>query len=238
MREAEHFTRTEPSAETVRTLDAIARVVGTAAHDFNNLLMTAMGYADLLRLQLPEDSRHRNDAQSIVDATTRAGQLCRQLLAFAQRQQLRPRNFGANDRLLQLKPKILDVLGEGISLRMALDQNIREIRCDPGHFDLMVLELAANAARAMKSSGVFSIISRAGEEHAVFEFADDGPGMAAESLERAFEPFFTTGPKRLAQGLGLSSIYGFALQSGGAIELRPVSPHGLLVEVRLPRGEA
>jgi two-component system, cell cycle sensor histidine kinase and response regulator CckA len=235
MGEKESTHSTEPSEETAKTLDAIARVTGTAAHDFNNLLMTVMGYADLLHAQLPEGERLRNDAQAIVEATTRAGKLCRQLLAFSGRQQLRPKRFPLNDRLLKIKGQTDAALGPNIKLDLQLDTACGDILCDPSQFDWMVLEMAANAAHAIQATGSFAIITRAGEDHAVIQFADTGPGMCGEAFERAFEPFFTTKPKRIAQGMGLPCIYGFVRQSGGTILLSPRTSGGVIFEVRLPR---
>jgi len=67
---------------------------------------------------------------------------------------------------------------------------------------------------------------------------DTGAGMPPDILERAFDPFFTTKEPGRGSGLGLSMVYGFALQSGGKVEISSAPERGTTVALWLPRAAA
>jgi signal transduction histidine kinase len=65
--------------------------------------------------------------------------------------------------------------------------------------------------------------------------SDTGMGMTDDVVARAFEPFFTTKAVGSGSGLGLSQVYGFAQQSGGAAAIRSHPGEGTRVTIWLPR---
>jgi CheY-like chemotaxis protein len=68
--------------------------------------------------------------------------------------------------------------------------------------------------------------------------ADTGEGMSSEATARAFEPFFTTKPVGRGSGLGLSQVYGYAVQSGGAVALESAPGKGTRVTMIFPASAA
>ncbi len=140
-------------------------------------------------------------------------------------------------------------LGEQGALSTVLMGNLWPTRADPSEVENAVLNLAINARDAMPTGGKLVIETRnvtvseadAGQETGMaagdyvrISVADSGCGMAPEVLERAFEPFFTTKEGR-GTGLGLSTIYGFARQSGGSVTIKSAPDAGTTVNLYLPR---
>jgi CheY-like chemotaxis protein len=140
-------------------------------------------------------------------------------------------------------------LGEQITLTTVLSGALWPTRADPSELENAVLNLAINARDAMPKGGKLVIETRnvSVDEAAVkadpglragdyvrISVTDSGTGMDAETQKRAFEPFFTTKEGR-GTGLGLSTIYGFAQQSGGYVTIRSAPGAGTTVSLYLPR---
>jgi CheY-like chemotaxis protein len=68
--------------------------------------------------------------------------------------------------------------------------------------------------------------------------SDTGIGIPTANLEKVFEPFFTTKDVGKGSGLGLSMVYGFIQQSGGAIRIRSVEGYGTIIRLYLPRASS
>lgn len=122
-----------------------------------------------------------------------------------------------------------------VELRFALGDVPSTIRMDRDRFELMVLNIAANADHAMPHGGVFSIgVAQADDGGSVLEFADSGTGMGEEVLARIFDPFFTTKPAGEGTGLGLSVIRDLVTRAGGTIIATSQLGAGTTLKVTLP----
>ena len=98
----------------------------------------------------------------------------------------------------------------------------------------------ANARRiTVRAAPAVLLPERAAELHAApgayvrIDIADDGQGMDAATRLRVFEPFFTTKRQGAGTGLGLSMVYGFVRQSGGAIDIASTPGRGTVVSLWL-----
>jgi CheY-like chemotaxis protein len=130
-------------------------------------------------------------------------------------------------------------------LRRTLDQRIRNaldvqpgcppLRADPGQLESALLNIAINARDAMPDGGLLSFSAAPDGDMVAITVADTGSGMTDEVRERAFEPFFTTKEHGRGTGLGLSTVYGFAKQSNGAVEIHGAPGSGTTVTLRIPR---
>jgi two-component system NtrC family sensor kinase len=114
-----------------------------------------------------------------------------------------------------------------IEFQRDMATDLPEIVGDPGQLTQVFTNLIINAANAMDGKGCITISSRfaAASEEVVLTFADTGPGIPAEIIDKIFEPFFTTKAPGSGTGLGLSVVYGIVQQHGGRIEVAN-SPHG------------
>jgi CheY-like chemotaxis protein len=171
--------------------------------------------------------------------------LTKRLLTFARRRRLTPQILDVNELILNLTEILQRSLGEPISLTTVLAGSAWHIRVDRSELENAILNLALNARDAMPAGGNLVIESRnvtaeqAGlspdGEFVLISVSDTGEGMTPGVRERAFEPFFTTKEPGRGTGLGLSSVYGFAEQSGGHVTIESELARGATVNLYLPR---
>jgi PAS domain S-box-containing protein len=229
-------------------MDAIGQLTGGVAHDFNNLLTVIIGTIGLL-MDAVADPKLVDICRMIEEAGLRGAELTRQLLAFARRQPLHPRDTDINALILKAAKLLKPTLGEQVEIEMALEEDCWHAMIDPGQLDTTLLNLAVNARDAMPDGGRLRFSSAnvvLGEAdadadpelnpgpHVSITVSDTGTGMPTAIRERAFEPFFTTKEIGKGTGLGLSMVYGFVKQSGGSIRIDSKEGCGTTVTLYLP----
>jgi signal transduction histidine kinase/HD-like signal output (HDOD) protein/ActR/RegA family two-component response regulator len=220
----------EEELNRAQRLEAVGQLAGGIAHDFNNFLTVIMGFGDLLREGLPQDSPLQHHVDTIMSVGERAATLTRQLLAFSRRQVLRPKVLILNAVVSDVQRLLVRLIGEDVKLTTVLDPSLRPVRVDPGSIENVIVNLAVNARDAMMDGGVLTIetsnveLKRASADplvkmmpgpYVLLQISDTGHGMTRETQERIFEPFFTT--KRRGTGMGLATVYGIVKQSGGYV---------------------
>jgi two-component system cell cycle sensor histidine kinase/response regulator CckA len=233
-------------------LQEVGQLAGGIAHDFNNLLTVILGGVDelLSRVQAPDALEELHQVRA---SARRGAALVAQLLAFGRRQTLMPRVLALNDAIANAAALLGRVLGEGIRLKLALEEPGRMVRVDPTQFDQVLVNLAVNARDAMAGQGTLTIASghvlllRAetiGAEsvppgrYATVEVRDTGAGIPPDVLPHILEPFFTTRRERGGTGLGLSTVHGIVRQSGGYLAVESQLGVGTCMRILLPRHEA
>jgi putative nucleotidyltransferase with HDIG domain len=220
----------EEQLNRAQRLEAVGQLAGGIAHDFNNFLTVIMGFGDLLREGISNDSPLRQHVDTIMSVAERAATLTRQLLAFSRRQVLKPRVIVLNTVITDVQRLLVRLIGEDIRLTTSLDPALEPVRVDPGGIEQVIVNLAVNARDAMVDGGVLTIETSNVEfttefadalghlkpgRYVLIQFTDTGHGMSRETQERIFEPFFTT--KKKGTGMGLATVYGIVKQSGGYI---------------------
>ena len=228
-------------------LEAVGQLAGGIAHDFNNLLTVVEGYAEMIRDdQAPHDA-DRASAEEILVAAQRAASLTRQLLAFSRRQILQPIRLNLNASVTSTQRMLSRLLGENIQIHTELASGLWDVFADPGQMDQIVLNLAVNARDAMESGGTLAIATAnvdraaalvqdlAAGEYVRLSVNDTGQGMDEETQRHIFEPFFTTKEVGRGTGLGLSTVYGIVMQSGGHIRVSSQPGQGCSFSIYLPR---
>ncbi len=211
-------------------LEAIGRLAGGVAHDFNNMLTVIGGYTAFALEHSEDGSPLRSDLQEIHNATERAAQLTRQLLAFSRKQVLKPELLDLNEIVVELRSMLQPMIGEDIVMSTELDPELGRIEADPGQLHQVVMNLIVNARDAMPAGGALSIVtanadvpvdfgdgSIAPGRYVTVTVRDAGEGIDEATLSQIFEPFFTTKDSAKGTGLGLSTVYGIVKQSGGYI---------------------
>ncbi|WP_267382750.1 MULTISPECIES: PAS domain S-box protein [unclassified Sphingomonas] len=229
-------------------VEAVGQLTGGVAHDFNNLLTVIRGSLDLLRRPgLSEEKRKRYMA-AISDTTDRATKLTSQLLAFARRQALKPEVFDAGESIASLRDMLGTLTGSRITVGLDVPDGAFLIRADRSQFDNALVNMAVNARDAMNGEGALTISVReasgipAVRSHpkvpgrfVAVAVVDTGAGIAADQLDRIFEPFYTTKGVGHGTGLGLSQVFGFAKQSSGEVIVRSVAGEGATFTLYLPK---
>ena len=237
----------EAALQQAQRMEAIGQLTGGIAHDFNNLLMVIGGNAAMLNDAVPDDAVRRR-LTAITQAAERGERLTRQLLAFSRRQMLRPEPIDLRHRVQDISDMLSPSLRADIEVTVKIPEQTWPVSVDLAEFDLALLNIAVNARDAMAEGGGFWVEARnvsldagdaAGEglagDFVAVTLSDTGAGMAPEVLAQAFEPYFTTKEIGLGSGLGLSQVYGFAKQSGGAASIVSAVGKGTSITLFLPR---
>lgn len=239
----------EESLARAQHLDAIGQLAGAVAHDFNNLLSVIIASLELCELR-SQDRRVRRMLVRALRAAEAGVTFNQRLLAVARKRDLQPVSLNLKQRVLAMSDLLKRVLGPDVELTNRLDARLWPVRVDPGELDSAILNLALNSRDAMPNGGQLFIGARnrtldaqaVSSEPEMHEgdyveliVKDTGIGMTAEVLRRAFEPFFTTKEAGKGSGLGLSSVQGFAHQSGGFVTLFSQPGEGTEVSIWMPR---
>lgn len=225
-------------------LEAIGRLAGGLAHDFNNILTAILGEADLATVSLSaafDMEQLQADLEehlgNVRDAGLRAARLTRQLLAYSRQQIMQPRVVDPLVVLMDLQEMLRRLVPEHIEIKVAEDSHSSPVLIDPGQLEQVIVNLVVNAAEAMPAGGEIGLSlkvvqSESGDDAVVFLITDTGTGLSEQDLERIFEPFFST--KGQARGLGLASVQGIVMQSGGSLEVESKPGIGTTFRVTLP----
>jgi signal transduction histidine kinase len=242
MKEIHERAKVQAVLAQAQKMEALGQLTGGIAHDFNNLLNVIMGNADLIT-RLSDDERIRNMALAAKRATERGAKLTGQLLTFSRRSNLDLKAVDATALLRGMSDMLSLSLGAGVRFGMEFEAEDAWVEADANQLELAVLNLAINARDAMPDGGVLTFkVSLHGspdqtldaKSYVVIGVADNGSGIAPESLPRVFDPFFTTKPVGKGTGLGLSQVYGIARQAGGTARIQSEVGKGTTVEIWLP----
>ena len=230
-------------------MEAVGQLTGGIAHDFNNILTVILGNLELLRMRLTEAD---HQTVELIDETLRAtkhGQdLTGDLLAFSRRRQLNPEPVAINSLVDNVVRMLTRTLGASIRITTASSRDAGVAMVDPAALEAAILNISLNARDAMPDGGALTIRTSRAEitqaprteddlpigQYAMLAIQDTGTGMPPEVVQRVFEPFFTTKTGGAGSGLGLSMVYGFAKQSGGAIHIASEVGRGTTVILYLP----
>jgi PAS domain S-box-containing protein len=240
---------TERKLQQSQKLDAIGKLTGGVAHDFNNMLTVIAGTTEILVAELGNRPELQAVAALINQAADRCTELIQQLLAFARKQPLQPRNVDLNATIADIGKLLRPTLGEQIEIGLILENGMATACIDPSQLANALINLAVNARDAMPDGGKLMLETanvvldeayaqrnpdvRPGA-YALIAVSDTGTGMSADMCEKVFEPFFTTKATGKGTGLGLSMVYGFVKQSGGHIKIYSEEGHGTTVKLYLP----
>lgn len=214
-------------------MEALGRLAGGVAHDFNNLLAAIMGFSELA-LGGQVDGRTRGYLGQVLQAGQQASDLTRQLLAFSRRQVLNPQRVEVGAVVEDLVAMLTRLVGRTITITV-VNQGPSWVLIDKSQLQQVLVNLVVNARDAMPQGGRASIEVHGGTPGRVRVIvADTGVGMAPEVLAHIWDPFFTTKAEGQGTGLGLSTVHGIVLQSGGGITVESEPGQGTRVVVDLP----
>ena len=233
----------------VQKMESVGRLAGGVAHDFNNMLTVISGNAQLALEKLSPDDPLHADLLEILDAARRSTGITRQLLAFARRQAIDPKEIDLNDTVEGMLKMLRRLIGEDINLSWQPGPDRMPVFMDPSQIDQLLANLLVNARDAIVGVGRVTIETcrvRFDEEycadHAGFipgEFillsvSDDGCGMDKDTIENIFEPFFTTKKVGEGTGMGLATVHGIVNQNDGFINVYSEPGKGSTFRIYLP----
>ncbi|YCH20398.1 response regulator [Pseudomonas sp. D1-3] len=238
--------RTEAQLLQMQKMEALGNLTGGIAHDFNNMLTGIITSLELIQKRVSE---HRLDrvqlyTDAALNSAMSAAALTHRLLAFARKQPLDNRAVDVNERIRSLEDMLMRTIGEQISLTLELNGKPSIALVDPSQLESAVLNLVINARDALPRGGQIWVTTYTAHSsgdpnltdgaYIALSVRDDGTGIEHALIDKVFDPFFTTKPVGQGTGLGLSTIYGFARQSGGHAGIRSAPGRGTEVTVMLP----
>jgi two-component system cell cycle sensor histidine kinase/response regulator CckA len=242
----------EQRIRQLEKFEAIGRLAGGIAHDFNNVIGAIMGWAELGEGEVPPDTRAAKFFHQIRKHSERAAGLTRQLLAYARRQILEPRNIDLNQAIADTSALLEKLIGAQIELKIDLAPGLRTVRADRSQLEQVFINLCVNARDAMPQGGRLEIVTSNAEldeeycrrhvygrpgNYVRLTVSDTGTGMDQATIDRIFEPFFTTKEVGRGTGLGLATALGIVNQHGGSIEVVSELGKGTSFHVFLPVSE-
>ena len=250
VRASEERERLMAALRQSQKMEAVGTLAGGIAHDFNNMLTPILGYTELVMARLPPGDALVHDLGEVKKSALRAKNLVLQILAFS-------RQKGQELVCLALQP----VLGECLKmLRSTLPATIDfrediapdcgQVMADPIQIQQVLINLCTNAAHAMEGSGgTLGIRLRevgvnpgdtiAGQDFRPGKYlclvvSDTGCGMDKATLERIFEPYFTTKEQGKGTGIGLALVHGIVKGHGGYLSVYSEPGQGTTFSLYFP----
>jgi two-component system cell cycle sensor histidine kinase/response regulator CckA len=247
----EERARAEEQERRRQRIEAIGSLAGGVAHEVNNMLAVMLGFSDMALRQLPPGSAPAADLQEVIRAGERAARITQQLLAFSRQQPNQPVVLSVAAVVRELLKLLHQTLGPEYQLILDLPPDLPSVRADRTQVEQVLINLVLNARDATPPGGTISVVAQTveldwayGRRHSdvalrqgpyvMLAVTDTGKGMDAETLERAFEPFYTTKGVGQGTGLGLSTVYGIVKQAAGYVWIYSEPGQGTSVKVYLP----
>ncbi|MFA4985961.1 MAG: response regulator [Candidatus Brocadiia bacterium] len=247
-RTREELSHSEAQLRQAQKMEAVGRLAGGVAHDFNNMLQVILGSSEIAMAQAEPGSQLFQFLNEIKKAGHRSADLTRQLLAFARKQTIAPKQLDLNDAVAGMLKMLARLIGEDINLVWRPGKGAQTVLIDPSQLDQILANLTVNSRDAITGVGSITIETSSvdvGEgdtspglipgKYVVLSVSDDGCGMGKETIANIFEPFFTTKELGRGTGLGLATIYGIVKQNNGYINVYSEPEKGTTFKIYLPR---
>ena len=232
-------------------MEAIGTLAGGIAHDFNNILAAILGYGEMAREELPQDSQAAKDIVQVIKAGNRAKHLVAQILAFSRQRELDFAPLNIQVILKEALKLLRSSLPVTIQMNEHIDANCRQVLADSTQIHQVVMNLCTNAKHAMAESGGTLTVSLTEVDltgigtsansiqldHGTYLeliITDTGCGMDELTQSKIFDPFFTTKELGKGTGLGLSVVHGIIRQHNGDIRVESTLGEGTAFHIYFP----
>jgi len=232
-------------------LESLGRLASGIAHDFNNLVSIVMAKTELALMDMSDTGDIQMKLQGIRAASEHAGELCKQMMAYAGKGKLVVEPFDLSAAVRDMVELLQISIPKTVALKYDLQAGLPLVTGDVVQNQQIAMNLMRNAAEALgKESGRISVTTGTMEcsedylsgiymgeslspgPHVFLEVSDTGPGMDDETKARIFDPFFTT--KSTGRGLGLATVIGIVRGHSGAMDVRAAPGEGSAFKILLP----
>lgn len=241
--------RLEDSARRAEKMEALSRLAGGVAHDLTNLLTVITGASEQVCRRAEDRQPIQDPIKQIQDAVGQAAELMHNLVAFSHHQVADPTVLDLNKILIEMEPKIRQLIGDAILLTVAVMPEGGSVVIARQQIEDIIRHVVTNARDAMPQGGQLKISTAlrtvtevAAQEQTVrpgiyVELAvyDTGRGIDPEMQAHLFEPFFVREQFQRGRGLGLASLYGIVRQGGGFVEVSSKLGVGSVFRICLPQ---
>ena len=246
MRDISERKRLEEQIRRAQKMASITTLAGGIAHQFNNALSVITGNLELLKMSFPEDNKYDENIEPMEKSAYRMSDLTNQLLAYARGGRYHPETVSLNDFVKKTLPLIRHSIGQDIKIEMAMPNKTLNIQADLTQMQMVLSGAITNAAEAIEGQGRLRIIVSeeiaapvphlAPGRYSRLTIEDNGKGMAEETKDRMFEPFFTTNFQ--GRGLGMAAVFGIIQKHDGWISVESELGKGTQVHIYLPTVES
>ncbi len=241
----------ETQMQQSQKLESLGVLAGGIAHDFNNLLMAVLGNADMALSSLPPNSPICETLEEIIKGARRAAELCKQMLAYSGKSQfiVEPQDLSA---IVRDMSHMLEIsVSKKALLRYNFAGNLPAVDADATQLRQIVMNLMINASESLGDKGGVIAVSTGTREcdmsyllacflgeklqpgmYVYLDVTDTGAGMDRATLNRIFDPFFST--KFTGRGLGLTAVLGIIRGHHGAIRVDSEPGRGTSFRVLFP----
>ncbi len=234
----------------MQKMEAIGTLAGGIAHDFNNILTPILGFGDLLTLEIDKNDPAQESIQQILQAGRRAKELVKQILAFSRQTEQERRPIHPQLITKEALKLLRASIPATVTIQERIDSECAAIIADPTEIHQIVMNLCTNAYHAMLENGgilkvslenvlVDAELARTNASllegsYVQMTVKDSGPGMEPATLERVFEPYFTTKEIGDGTGMGLAMVHGIVQSLDGAIVVDSTIGKGSSFQIYLP----
>ena len=217
-------------------LTIIGELTAGIAHELNTPLANILGFAELLKEDLENNTAVASDLDKIIKNAIFSREVVKKLMFFS-------RAMPQEKKLVNIVPQIkealnlLDATFRKENVRYAVNIADEEIllEVDTVQLTQIIFNLIINAIYFSPPDGLVSIDVNQDKTYIYLEIIDEGLGLTDEALEKIFQPFFTTKPTGEGAGLGLSVVHGIVNSHNGSIEAANNKDNGAVFKVRLPK---
>lgn len=242
--------RIEEELFQAHKMEAIGTLAGGIAHDFNNILAAIIGYSEIIKESIPADSSAREDIEKVLKASKRAADLVKQILTFGRKSDQKMEPLSLHLICKEALKMMRASLPTTIEIQENIDNDCGKVMADATNIHQIIVNLCTNALHSMEDEkGVLSVslfrkeISDADLTGApnvsagpfiVLKVSDTGHGMDQKTIERIFDPFYTTKEVGKGTGLGLAVTYGIVQDHHGFIRVKSQPGQGTIFYVHIP----
>ncbi len=250
-RDVTQENRMETQLRQAQRMEAIGTLASGIAHDFNNILTGLIGHAELAGKEAPTKSRTKERIDHILGASLRARDLVNQILTYTRQKDQAHHPVEVRHIVKEALKLLQATLPANIEIQYAIPRDSGVVLGNPSELHQVVLNLCTNAAHAMSPRGgrlAIRLSNQALNErrnvttgdlapgnYICLSISDTGHGMTAETIERIFEPYFTTKEPGEGTGLGLAVTHGIVTRLAGQIDICSDPGRGARFEIYLPR---
>ena len=249
LRDITEQKKIEEQLRQSQKMEAIGTLAGGIAHDFNNILSGIFGYAQLTEMSLDDPDQARKKLGQLVKGAQRAKGLVQQILMFSRQTEHKKNPL----KLFIIVKEAVKFLHSTIPASIEIQEKILSratVLADPTQTHQVVMNLCTNAYHAMHDSGgVLSVDLNDVEiteqenptvnsylpgNYVKLEVRDTGHGMDKKTLERIFDPYFSTKTIDKGTGLGLAVVDGIIKEHNGFIKTDSKVGGGSIFQVFWP----
>src|SRR5499427_10791388 len=236
------YTEVQMELAHANRVAAMGQLSASIAHEISQPLGAVLSYANAashwLAAQPPAAEEVRRALDFIVKSGVQASEVVDRIRALVKKAPPRTDKLEINEAVLEVIGLTRNEMSKnGISVRTQLAESLPAIQGDRVQLQQVNLNLLINAMEAMsaRSEGPRDLListAKTDSEGVLVSVRDSGPGLAPESVERLFEPFYTTKPGGL--GMGLSICRSIIESHHGRLWATANTPHGAVFQFNLP----